>query len=399
MQEAAEEGLAQVEVETHSGFVDENTTAVTSAEAMFSYTYGGVTREITIPENTTLSGLRDLINNDESNPGITAAVLDDGSGLSTAYHLQLVGSDSGAMFQIENINHTLDNFATGGSTGYGFNETQKAQNAMLQVDGYPSDVDEYIQRKSNSIGDLVSGVTLNLAGAGTATVSIVNDSAAIKTKIEDFVDAVNGVLDYVKAMMARVAAGDQEYTGPMIGNYGFQIVQRNINTILSGPVPGLAAETDTYTHLSQIGIRTDDDTVTWTSNEESFSISARRWTIDATALENALTADIEAVSALFVNDTVRGISGIAELVREETENFTPSYNDINPGIVSVLINNYEGIIDNIDDKISREERRLALVENRLNIRYSQLEALLQQYRGQTSMLTAMIDAMTKSKDD
>ena len=398
VRDAAEQGLAQVAIQTHSGFVDANTTAVTSTSGTFSYTYGGVTRDISIAANGTLTTLRDLINNDEENPGVTAIILNDGSGLSTAYHLQLVGNNSGSMYQIENISHTLDNFAKDGTTGYGFSQTQRAQNAMLKVDGFPTDADEYIQRTSNSIGDIINGVTLNLMSAGTTNISITTDTEAIKAKIESLVDALNGVLDYVKAMMARVESGDQGYTGPMIGNYGFQIVQQRINSILSAPVAGLIGGTDTYTHISQIGIRTEDDPIKWASGDNEYAIPSRRWSIDSTALDNALNNNLDAVAALFVKDTIRGIDGIAELINEETENLTNVYNDVDPGIVSVLIRNYEGIIDNIDSKIGREERRLSLVENRLNARYSRLEAMLQQYKGQNAMLESMIKAMSSSNE-
>lgn len=397
VQDAVAQGLAQGEVETHSGFKDLNTTPVTLAASTFSYSYGGVTTTLSVPEHSTLADLRDIINNDENNPGVTATILNDGTGLSTAYHLQLIGSDSGAMYRIDSISHTLDNFAKSGLSGYGFTETQRAQNAMLKVDGYPTGPAEYIQRKSNSIGDLMTGITLNLVGAGTAVISTTNDTNTIITKIQELVDAVNGVLDYIKAMTAHIDAGTQKYNGPMIGNYAFQIVQQNINSILSSPASGLIDGIDVYTHLSQIGIKTDDDIVKFTAGDQEYSLDARRWTIDQATLENALNTNPGAVCALFVKDAVRSVDGIAELIRQETDDLASEYTDARPGIVSVLIENYLGIIENIDSKIDSEERRLALVEDRLNTRYSQLETYLGQMSGQTKMLTALLEAMTKEK--
>ncbi len=386
------EGLAQVEVETHSGFVDENTSYVTSSEGTFSYTYGGVSRTITVAANSTLADLRGLINNDTDNPGVTATILDDGSGLSTAYHLQLIGNDSGAAYKIENITHTLDNFAKGGTTGYGFTQTQTAQNAMIKVDGYPADSDEYIQRDSNTISDAISGVTMSLLGTGISTISITNDAGAIRTKIEDFVDSINSVLDYIKEMMAYNEQGEGENNGPMIGNYTFQIVQQRINDILSSPVPGLTDGVDTYTHLAQIGIRTEADQI-WveTDDGEKWAINTRRWAIDTPTLDAALSSDLEGVCKLFIEDETSGVDGIAELIKNEADTLTKSYSDANPGIVQVLINNYEGIIDNIDDKVEREERRIALVENRLNTRFARLEVILGQLQAQENYLTAMLD--------
>ncbi|MBN2420274.1 MAG: flagellar filament capping protein FliD [Deltaproteobacteria bacterium] len=376
--------LAQVEVQTHSGFEDENTSFVTTADGTFSYTYGDVTRTVDVSANSTLSDLRGLINNDTDNPGVTAVIINDGSGSETAFHLQLIGNDSGADYTIEDITHDLDNFANGG--GSGFSETQSAQNAMLKVDGYPTGEGDYIERASNTIGDLISGVTISLTGTGTSTISITDDTDTIKEKIEEFVETVNTVLDYIREQTAYDKAGNGENNGVMIGNYGFQIVQRRINSILSTPVPGLTDGTDTYTRLSQIGIKTDPD-------------QNGKWVIDNSALQSALNNDLDSVCNLFTRNEITDVSGIAELVRDETDKLTKDYSDANPGIVSVLVNNYNDIISNIDSKIEREERRLAMVENRLNTKFTQLEVLLGELQGQSDYLTAVLENLPQIGKD
>ena len=372
------EGLARAEVETHSGFVDEDTSYVTTADGTFSYTYGGVSRTIDVSANSTLSDLKGLINNDTDNPGVTAAIINDGSGLSTACHLQLVGNDSGAAYTIEGTSHTLNDFAKDGTTGYGFTQTQAAQNAMVKVDGYPVDSSEYIQRSSNTIGDLIAGVTLSLSGTGTSTVSITDDVGAVKTKIEGFVDSINSVLDYISDQTAYDEAGEGENNGSMIGNYAFQIARQRINDILTSPVSGLTDGVDTYTCLSQIGIKTDPD-------------QGGEWVIDSSTLNDAMNSDLEAVCNLFTRNETTGVDGIAELVRDETDKLSESYSAADPGIVSVLINRYEEVTGNIDDKIEREERRLLIVENRLNTKFTNLEVLLGQLQGQQDYLTSMLD--------
>jgi len=380
IQDGISSGLAQAEIETHSGFVDEDTSFVTTAAGTFSYTYGGVSQTVSVAANSTLADLRNSINNDTNNPGVTAAIVNDGSGLSTACHLQLIGNNSGAAYKFEGIEHTLNNFSKDGTTGYGFTQTQAAQNAMIKVDGYPTDASEYIQRDSNTIGDLISGVTINLKTTGTSIVSITNDTSAIKTKIGDFVDSINYLLDYSKEMTAYDETGKGENNGIMIGNYAFQIVQHRINDILSSPVPGLTDGIDSYTHLSQIGIKTDPD-------------QGGKWVIDDSTLDAALNSNLDGVCKLFARNESTDIDGTAELIRDETDNLTKSYLEENPGIVSVVINNYSEIIDNIDSRIEREERRLAIVENRLNIKFSNLDTLLGQLQGQSDYISNLLDTL------
>jgi len=371
LQAGQDEGLAKVEKEVHSGFSDTDTTAVTSADETFSYTYNGQKRlNLNVSAGTTLSGLVGLINNDSDNLGVTASIINDGSGLSTAYHLVLTGNKTGAAYKITSISHTLDN-ADFDNT---FTEAQAAQNAMIKVDSYPSG-DEYIQKSSNSISDVIEGVTLSLVSSGSsATVSITEDIDTIRTNIETFVNGVNFLLDYIKK-----ETGYDEDTGEagvMIGNYSYQIVAQRINKILADAIPGLTDGVDTYVHLAQIGIKTNPD-------------NDGKWEIDSTALNNALSADLEAVSKLFIKDDVAGTDGIYELLRQELDDLT----DSEDGPMNVLIEHYEDIIDGIDTKVEREERRIALVEGRLTDRFVALEVLLGQLSGQESFLLSLIESL------
>ena len=69
LQAGQDEGLAKTEKLVYDGFSDSDTTAVTTTEQSFSYTYNGQQRSITVPAGATLSDLKNLINNDGDNPG------------------------------------------------------------------------------------------------------------------------------------------------------------------------------------------------------------------------------------------------------------------------------------------------------------------------------------------
>ena len=283
----------------------------------------------------------------------------------------LTGRNTGAAYTITDI---TDTFTGGTFSSDDFTTTQEAQNSMLKVDGYPSDTYQYIQRSTNSVSDVIDGVTLSLVDSGSATVSITEDLATIRTTIETFVSGVNFVLDYIKDQTEYDE--DTGEAGTMIGNYSYQIVQHRINDILTDAVPGLTDGVDTYVHLAQIGISTNPD-------------NGGKWEIDSTTLNNALSSDLEAVSKLFIKDDVAGTNGIFELLSQELDNLT----DSEDGPMNVLIDNYEGIIDNIDSKVEREERRVALVEDRLTQQFARLEATLAILAGQETYLQSLIDQL------
>lgn len=93
--------LADGEIETHTG-IDDSETVVnnTGSTQQFAYNYDGQTIVVDVNPGATLKDLSDTINNDADNPGITASVLDDGSGGSTSHHLELRGDDTGASYDI-----------------------------------------------------------------------------------------------------------------------------------------------------------------------------------------------------------------------------------------------------------------------------------------------------------
>jgi len=93
--------LAQAEMELHGGLDDAATVVNNTGGALyFAYTYAGEHATVQVVSGSTLQELADLINNDPNNPGVTAYVLDDGSGGSTSHHLVLRGADTGQTYAI-----------------------------------------------------------------------------------------------------------------------------------------------------------------------------------------------------------------------------------------------------------------------------------------------------------
>lgn len=370
-QKGQDSGLAQVEQVVHSGFIDPGTTKVTAGNAIFSYIYGGKRASVSVAADTTLSGLVNLINNDTANPGVTAGILNDGLGLSTSYHLVLTGRNSGAPYTITNIQ---DTFTGGTFSSSDFSTTQEAQNSMLKVDGYPPDPSQYIQRSSNSVSDLITGVALSLVGPGTATVGISTDTNAIRTSIEYFVSSINFVLDYIKQETKYNPTTKK--AGIMIGNYSYQIVQQRIKDIVTSSIPGLEDGVDPYTHLAQIGINTNPET--------------GKWEINSTTLDNALSTNIEGVKKLFVKDEITGTKdGVLELLTQEMAKL----DDSESGPMNILLDNYDGVISNIDKNIETEQKRVDLVKTRLQNQFALLETLLGQLAGQEKSLQSYIDQL------
>ena len=156
----------------------------------------------------------------------------------------LTGTDTGAKYQISEVHHDFTGtaFGSGGDVGGGFTLTQSATNSMIKVDGYPAETDEYLQRSSNTIGDVINGVAVDLHSAGTTNITISTDVNSVISNIEAFVNAVNYAQDYNREMTYFDPNGED--TGVLIGNYSFYIIKSRMDSILNNSITGLDGDTD-----------------------------------------------------------------------------------------------------------------------------------------------------------
>ena len=352
-------------------------TPVTATAGEFVYRYEGVETVVNVNSNTSLEGLAQAINDDPNNRGVQASIINDGQNTSTSYHLVLTGKHTGAEHTIEVVSDTLDNFEAAGT----FSTARPAANSMVKINGFPSEESEYLQRSTNTISDVLPGVIVELQGVGKATITVTDDKDQIKENINLLVNSVNFLLDYIREETKYDSETGE--SGVMLGNYTYSIVSRLTSEILYEPVPGLVAGTDTYTHLSQIGIKTDPDL-------------NGQWVIDTTTLDNALKNDPEAVARLFIRDDSHdpdgdgtGSQGVSDRLLEKMTDLV----DSEKGIGYVLIDNYNGIIDDIDQKIAREEKRVALVEERLTEKFARLETLLGELESQSDYLESQLEKL------
>ncbi|MFW6323515.1 MAG: flagellar filament capping protein FliD [Desulfovibrionales bacterium] len=338
--------LAKNHILTHSAGHEDSSSDITSetdTDSVFVYTYNEQTVSIDVPSETTLSELADRINKDTDNPGVRASIIDDG----TKHHLQIRGLDLGAEYDV-----AIDGATT--LTDYGdgsFEESQTAQNSQIRVDGYPSDPD-WIERSSNTIDDVIPGLNLSLnsASADPVRVTVDRDTAAITEQVETFVTEVNEVL----ALLREQSKVDRDMNQGSIltGNYGVQMTQGWIKSILASRGIGFDYNRDTVVNLGSIGITTDADEGSATMGQLQF---------DKSAFLNALNSDPDGVAALFSadyqaeTDSADFVPADDPIIRGVTSagTFDVSYDvDASGTIINAKINGEDAGVDNSDKIIT-----------------------------------------------
>ena len=357
--------LAQNNIMYHDQGYDELDDPVNEEgeERVFAYEYGDEEVEVAVPDGTTLEGLVERINEDPDNPGIRASTIFDGD----QYYLQLKGMDQGADYNItiDDENTTLPDFEP-----ENFSDTQEAQNSQIKIDGWPEEEEHWIERDTNSIDDVIEGLTLNLHSTGETRIEVSEDQEAIKEQVYSFVESINKVLAQIQHATGvdeeedddtqdtedeedEVEVEDGPQASILTGNYGIRNVQQQIRSTLAAAGVGFDRQEDLFPSLSNVGIETETD-----EDSEDFGLL----TIDEAALDEALEEDSQAVAEIFSADNVPETDTADFRFASQVEGTTEpgvygvEYDvDADGNIENAFIDGYQAEIDNEENTISAVE--------------------------------------------
>ncbi len=260
--------LASSEKKVHEGLA---TTETLVGEGVFEYQYDGQTISIDTTATTTLTELQDLINNDMGNPGVTASILQYDDGAGGVYHLILTGDKSGSDYGITISGGTT--LAAFQDTGSEWTTTSAAQDSKIRIDGYPSN--DWIERSSNSISDVIPGVTLNLVSAGSegtpesTTITLNRDTSELIQDLTDMAVMLTGL----KASLDSYTGYDEENetSGVLQGDYFLHGIFKQLTSVLTQTVSGFENGVDTHTLASHIGLELVDKKGTWAFDTSTFN--------------------------------------------------------------------------------------------------------------------------------
>ncbi len=126
-------------------------------------------------------------------------------------------------------------------------EVIAGQDAVVEIDGVA------VTTASNVIDDVISGVTLNLAGASedtTLTLNIDHDNENILSNLETFVEKYNDVMDYIDTQF-NYDTEAEETGGILFGDGTLRSVKDDLTALLGTEIWGLDSA---FSSLALIGI-------------------------------------------------------------------------------------------------------------------------------------------------
>jgi flagellar hook-associated protein 2 len=331
-----------------------------AGQTSFTPKAGATAIDVAITATDTLAEVRDKIN--AAGAGVTALVMTDASGS----RLLLRSSASGAAnaFRTSGIPMLAFDPSAGAST---MTQSQTAADAQATVNGLP------VTSTTNTLSNIVDGLTLNLAQVTTApvTVNVVSDTEALKKTLTDFAAAYSAVI--------KLIATDTKYDatakkgGILQGDSAAVGLQRQLRS-LAGAASGASA---VYGHLSDVGLQLQGD---------------GSMTVNASKLANAL-GNVAEVKKLFSNGSLTDptLDGFGKRFRVVT--------DAMLGVDGSLTTRTDGL----GQQLQRNQRdqdslqlRLDGIEKRMRAQYTALDATMAQLNSQSAYVTQQIAAFNAS---
>lgn len=288
-------------------------------------------------------------------------------------------------------------------------------NAVFTVSGFNGD--QPITRTTNSVSDVIPGVTLNLKDdpGSPVTVKVEPDVDAAKAVIKEFVSKYNEAVSLINTRLSEKKVVDKEWAemtdaerklGIMRGESALIDLRSKLSRVTSAPVAGLSATMDA---LSDIGIRLG---VT-TSSSTSTTGENGALILDEAKLEAALRDSPEAVADLFFVDadadgkidrdaqgvpTEKGVAvQLDHYLFQLTDTATVSRGGVSVknGVVPRQQDVLTLRIDDLQDRIDSLDRRLELYEQNLVRQFTLMETMVGQFQAQSAWLGNQIAQMNR----
>ncbi len=338
--------------------------ALSAPSMAFSYQLGGdseTTTSVTVSADTTLSGLAALINADEENPGITASVVNDGVDPDNPYKLVLKADSTGEENRISIITQLPDITMEESAE----QAVADSLNAQFTVDGV------LYQRQSNSINDILSGVSFTLKGEGSALLAVTNNDTALAEMITSMVTAYNDVVQEVSVNVSYNA--DTEEFGILSGTTLRSLPSELQNLMTSA---NSADSEKIIKSMFDLGLEyAQDGTIS----------------IDQKTLAAAIADNRGNVEDFFLGDADEDIDGFADTVNDRLRYLTGA-----GGTIEGEKNSAQARIDDLELTIDEETARLEKKYELLTKRFVALDQYMSQMTSVSNYLTSQFEGIANS---
>lgn len=350
-----------------SGFFSETiegkTTYRSSSAGTVSFSLGSgddaKTFSVDIGKNDSLETICKKVNEADGNPGVTLNYIVDSSG-NVNFFAESSETGDGKDLRLSGDTEIL------GFTGDGAsNEVQKAQNAIMVIDGVS------VTSATNEFNDQVSGLKLTAKEVSaknedgtyaTNNIKVSEDKSGLKSTLNSLVSAFNNVLSECTKLGKRdtYTDGANNYDG---GNLAGDALTKNVQSSLKSVIQSFSPETGET--LYKYGISLD---------------KKGELTLDSTKFDAAADGNYESLISVFKDLATKLDDAAATYTKDKT------------GIIAQRSELAQSQIDTYNDKITQINEYLENYENRLRKKYTNLDTLLANMSSNLDYVSAIMSS-------
>lgn len=323
-----------------------------------TFTAGAGTTKTLSFTGKTIEELRDAINT--ADLGISANLVNNG----TAKQLVITSKNTGAD----------QAFSIGGSVGLSYDPAtpagsptttriQSSQDAAFTVDGIA------ITRSSNTVSDVISGVTLTLTKPTTtaASLTVASDKSGARSAIDAFVKAYNDTQTTLRNLTNYDA--EKKAASALTGDSTARSVQSQVRSMVGGTLAGLG----NVSRLTDIGITFQTD---------------GKLAVDSAKLDAALQDPKLNVGAFFGG--AGSVKGLGATISEGLDNFLAS-----DGLLAGRTDGINASIKSIGKQREAFEARLEGIQKRYMAQFTALDSMVASMTQTSNYLTQQLANLPK----
>jgi len=352
--------IATKEIEQSEKF-DSKTDKIATGSGSMELAVGSETFTFNYNASTSLEELKEMINKDAGD-SVTATIV------------QVADDDFRLLLSAVNTGTDQEISITDNDSDLSDKLTTNMSNVQTAVDAEFTFNGLDITRSSNSVDDLLSGVTIELKDVGTTEVSVKQDREKIEDRITNFVDKYNSAMYQLGVDTKSSQNADER--GAFSSDSTMKSMKSALKNILS-VVGGDAGK------LQDFGIDIDDG----------------RLSLNSKVLNEKLDEDPESVHAYFIGGTFTKKDGSTIEVEgafTEIENEVAKY-----AKGSSILDKYNDSISNRLDRLTQQrEKAVERLDNSYAImtkRFAAYDLIISQFNKASDMFTQMINAEIASK--
>lgn len=288
----------------------------------------GTATTFSVTSGMTLSDVASAISAKSSTTGVDATLVKVSTG---SYKLVLTSANTGQAITAKAASgdDVLNSIGLTGSDGSFTNVVQAAQSAQITLDGTT------ITRSSNTMSDVISGVTLNLdatsASGDSLTLTVGENVSGVESAVQSFISSYNSLHEYL-ATQESETNGTVSSTAYLFADTTLRSMNSELGTLLTGSSASGSSNgsSSAISYLAQLGVTLN---------------SSNELTLNSSTLSSALSSNPSAVQDFFQSSFTTSDSSLSLISNKSTVSgsFTLNITASASGISGVTVNGQSGL--------------------------------------------------------